>query len=222
MEKGKGSGGSRPKTPKVTAIQAYEGQFFFVKLQTQVASTDEGWALTVLPKEVGLVSIDYEGGGMPGSPITQVFTFLAIESVKSGGNTVEIGFDRFCFYEAHKGSTGKVVFDVEIVPCNVGVGSLKGFVKYNSNIAEFKDLVSENSTSLKYGYPCYTGLKYGYPCEVGGSTWVKYGYPCGVADGAILKYGYPCEADGSTVVKYGYPCLLSDYGIELKYGFPCC
>lgn len=195
-----------------------EGKSFTVDLMSNVGSTNYGWCLTSMPKEIILFGTDT----IPVEPIMaggksiQRFYFGA----KSSENTqVTLQFELLCMSELSK-AEGTYTLEVQIVPCNSD-----DYVKYSENAEQAAipyGYVYDNNPiqAEKYGYPCgaqdamTASLKYGYPCATQTALdafplSVKYGYPCTVAYGVpnpTLDYGYP-------VVAYGYPCRVA-------YGYP--
>lgn len=196
-----------------------EGKSFTVDLMSNVGSTNYGWCLTSMPKEIILLGTDT----IPVEPIMaggrsiQRFYFGAKSSEKT---QVTLQFELLSMSELSKvGDT--YTLEVQIVPCNSD-----DYVKYSENAEQ---------AAIPYGYVYdnnpIPAEKYGYPCgaQDAMAASLKYGYPCGAQDAmtASLKYGYPCGAqDAMTAsVKYGYPCSLqtaSDvYPLYVKYGYPC-
>ncbi len=210
-----------------------EGKSFTVDLMSNVGSTNYGWCLTSMPKEIILIGTDT----IPVEPIMaggksiQRFYFGA----KSSENTqVTLQFELLSMSELSKvGDT--YTLEVQIVPCNSD-----DYVKYSENAEQAAipyGYVYDNNPipAEKYGYPCGTqdamaaaSLKYGYPCgtQDAMAASLKYGYPCGTQDAmaASLKYGYPCGTQDAMAasLKYGYPCGTQDaMAASLKYGYPC-
>ena len=205
---------------------ALEGKVFTVELQSQKGSTNYGWCVASLPKEI--ILMDTENvfvGGRAGGTMLQRFYFGAVSSEEIN---VTIDFVMTCWSDLTKVSE-HFTAEVTIIPKNSS-----DFVSYSENETnttvaygfiyknEFEIQDSEqgvNDINLKYGYPCGVqdaNLKYGYPCSVQDAN-LKYGYPCGVQD-ANLKYGYPCSVQDANL-KYGYPCMETTKDAR-PYGLP--
>ncbi len=178
-----------------------EGKSFTVDLMSNVASTNYGWCLTSMPKEIILIGTDTipVEPMMAGGKSIQRFYFGA----KSSENTqVTLQFELLNMGELSK-AKDTYTLEVQIVPCNSD-----DYVKYSENAEQ---------AAIPYGYVYNNPIpaeKYGYPCAAQTALdafplSVKYGYPCAVAYGVpnpTLDYGYP-------VVAYGYPCRVA-------YGYP--
>lgn len=204
------------------SITAYQGKFFSVTLQSQLGSTNYGWCLTSMPKEVILVGqINEPANNLPqgyvGGLVNQMFYFIAITAPKK--QPIELEFGLCCLTQSPSEVTPfkyeeQVKVAVTVVPSNEL--SEHKFVKYSENAAVYSPESNPDLASLLYGYPPI--LKYGYPCSSANDcATLKYGYPCSMNDCATLKYGYPplFKYGYPPVVKYGYPPIL-------KYGYPCC
>ena len=168
-----------------------EGKFFSVDLISNMCSTDYGWCLTEMPKEIILLGTEIVpiDSVMVGGRTVQRFHF----GVRSSKNVqVTLQFELTCMSELSK-ATDVYTLDVQIIPCNS-----EDYVKYSEN---------EEQAAIPYGYVNDSNanpfVKYGYPCNV------AYGYPGGI------DYGYPCATQGTMppFVKYGYPCTVA-------YGYP--
>lgn len=191
-----------------------QGKTFFVELQSMLGSTNYGWCVRSMPKEVILIGMDNIPVREGIAPVIQRFYFGVTAADNSNA---EIDFVLTCLTNLADVSD-EFKASIRIVPSDS-----EEFTAYSEN-----DI---NSEAL-YGF-VYTGdkaLKYGYPCNTQGPA-VKYGYPCGVRD-AGLKYGYPCGVRDANL-KYGYPCAeytkdSRPYGLSFMeltkdsrpYGFP--
>lgn len=190
-----------------------EGKSFTVDLMSNVGSTNYGWCLTSMPKEIILFGTDT----IPVEPIMaggksiQRFYFGA----KSSENTqVTLQFELLNMRKLNK-AEDTYTLEVQIVPCNSD-----DYVKYSENAEQ---------AAIPYGYvydnnpiqAMAAPLKYGYPCAPQTAPdvyplYVKYGYPCTVAYGVpnpTLDNGCPMPDYGYPMVAYGYPCRVA-------YGYP--
>ena len=180
---------------------ALEGKVFTVELLLHIGSSNYGWCISALPKEVILMGTEnIHVPGQYNATVLQRFYFGAVTSQEIN---VEIDFTLNCWSDLTKVAE-KFTAIVKIVPSNSS-----DFVSYSEN---------ETKAAIPYGFVMTADntVKYGYPCGVQDAN-LKYGYPCGVQD-ANLKYGYPCGVQDANL-KYGYPCGVQD--ANLKYGYPC-
>ena len=215
-----------------------QGKAFDVELPSRLGSTNYGWCVTSLPKEIVLAGMEQVSYGDPmTTPTLQIFHFGVVSCEEVD---VKINFSMFCFTDFTK-EVKKVCAKIHIVPSDSDE-----FVKYEQeDLAAIPyGFVNTNISAMKYGYPrsaqiassnCGSQFSkdaslYGMTCN-NQDALMKYGYPCGVQD-ASLKYGYPClEASKDarpygmvydsqdSLMKYGYPCGVQD--ASLKYGYPC-
>jgi len=198
---------------------ALEGKSFSVELLSNIGSTNYGWCLTEMPKEIILIGTEIIPIEpiMSGSRALQRFHF----GVKSSENAqVSLQFELVCMSDI-KNVSDTYTAEVQIVACN------------SDEYARYSENEEQEMPTLKYGYPCtvaygYPSVKYGYPCVSSDQTmpYVAYGYPCAAPDQTMpyVAYGYPCGMSDamSSFVKYGYPCASQDAMPPfVKYGYPC-
>lgn len=203
-----------------------QGKTFFVELQSMLGSTNYGWCVKSMPKEIILMGMDNIPVRSGRGPIIQRFYFGAASAEELN---VEIDFALTCFSDLTDVSD-EFKANIRIMP-----SESEEFTDYSENdpkLAPFYGIIyaggkglgggcpsNGQEAAVKYGYPCGTQdalMKYGYPCGTQDAL-MKYGYPCGTQD-ALMKYGYPCGAQDA-LMKYGYPCGLQE--ANLKYGFVC-
>ena len=192
---------------------ALEGKIFKVELLSHLGSTNYGWCISALPKEVIFMAAENIPVGGRDTTLLQRFYFGV---VASGELNVDINFTMNCWSDLNKVAESFTA-KVRIVPSNSS-----DFVSYSeneTNAAIPYGFVLTADSTMKYGYPCGAedaNLKYGYPCGLQDAN-LKYGYPCGVQD-ANLKYGYPCGVQDANL-KYGYPCFEATKDAR-PYGYP--
>lgn len=180
---------------------ALQGKKFIVELQSRLGSTNYGWCVTSIPKEIILMNMETIPVGGGTASVIQKFCFGVVSSENIN---VEIDFALTCWSDLTEVSD-YFKASVRIVPSNS-----EEFVSYKQEEANavipYGFVYSENE-AMKYGYPCgvqEANLKYGYPCMEASKDARPYGYVCGVQD-SNLKYGYPCMEASKDARPYGYP-----------------
>jgi hypothetical protein len=204
-------------------ITVLQGEIFYVDLTSMVGSTNYGWGVGLLPKELVLLGMENIPTGRRVATVTQRFYFAVVSAENTN---VEVGFCLVDLSDVSKKA------DEANVSVRIVTSDSSEFLSLNGDNAcgtqGFTVTKDDDGTygaqevgvaNVKYGYPCgvqEANLKYGYPCGVQEAN-LKYGYPCGVQE-ANLKYGYPCGVQEANL-KYGYPCGVQE--ANLKYGYPC-
>lgn len=163
-----------------------KGQVFEVAILSHLGSTNYGWCIASLPKEV--VFMASENIFVEGDRNTTLQKFL-FGVVAAEEKEVEIVFNMNCWSNLSK------VADNYTAKVKIVSSDSAEFVSYSEK---------QTNVNIPYGFvsPEYSTLKYGYPYGVQ-DTLFKYGYPCGLQD-ASMKYGYPCETT-KDARPYGYP-----------------
>lgn len=177
-----------------------KGQVFEVAILSHLGSTNYGWCIASLPKEVVFMASENIFVGGDRNTTLQKFLFGVVAAEEKD---VEIVFNMNCWSDLSK------VADNYTAKVKIVSSDSAEFVSYSEK---------QTNVNIPYGFvsPEYSTLKYGYPCGVQDAN-LKYGYPCDAMKDA-RPYGYPCGVQ-DTAFKYGYPCGLQD--ASMKYGYPC-
>lgn len=154
---------------------ALEGKVFKVELLSNLGSSNYGWCISALPKEVIFMGGEnIPVGGRGNTTLLQRFYFGVVSSEETN---VDIMFTMNSWSDVTK-VVESFTAKVSIVPSNSS-----DFVSYSEN---------ETNAAIPYGF-VFTK-----------DSTQLYGYPCGVQD-ASLKYGYPCMEYTKDSRPYGCP-----------------
>lgn len=185
-------------------IVVLQGKRFVVELPSMYGSTEYGWCLSSMPKELILLGTEHINASSEPviGPVKQIFYFGAVSAAE------KVGLE-FVLTSAMRLSDVRDSYSAEV---HIIPDQAKEFVPYSEN------------ANVKYGYACgaeevsKASMPYGMIYNENAN--LKYGYPCGVeeASKAMIPYGVVYNSENANL-KYGYPCGVKD--ATLMYGYPC-